>query len=100
MVVSAFRTGQHASAAHRGGLGDRVSRSAASAFLSHAPALPTARLNGRAAKGGIALINVVGNIGGFPGPFVIGCIKNTTARFTDGLLFVAGGVLVTGPSPS
>jgi ACS family tartrate transporter-like MFS transporter len=34
--------------------------------------LPAARLNGVAAAGAIALINAIGNVGGFAGPFVIG----------------------------
>jgi MFS family permease len=58
--------------------------------------LPAARLSGPAAAGGIALINAVGNIGGFAGPFVIGWIKDSTGDFTYGLLVVAGGVLLTG----
>jgi ACS family tartrate transporter-like MFS transporter len=58
--------------------------------------LPAARLSGPAAAGGIALINAVGNIGGFAGPFVIGWMKDRTGSFTYGLLVVAGGVLLTG----
>lgn len=58
--------------------------------------LPADRLRGPAAAGGIALINAVGNIGGFAGPFVLGWIKSTTGSFTDGLLVLAGGVLLTG----
>jgi ACS family tartrate transporter-like MFS transporter len=91
---------------------------AASAYLAHAPllsvvavtfgavgtlailpifwTLPAARLNGPAAAGGIALINAVGNIGGFAGPFVLGWIKDSTGDFTYGLLVLAGGVLLTG----
>jgi MFS transporter, ACS family, tartrate transporter len=42
------------------------------------------------------LINAVGNIGGFAGPFVIGWMKDRTGSFTYGLLVVAGGVLLTG----
>ena len=44
--------------------------------------LPAAILSGAAAAGGIALINAIGNIGGFAGPFVIGWIKETTGSFT------------------
>jgi MFS transporter, ACS family, tartrate transporter len=58
--------------------------------------LPAGRLHGAAAAGGIALINAVGNIGGFAGPFVIGWIKDGTGSFTYGLLAVATGVLLTG----
>ena len=35
-------------------------------------ALPTAMLTGSAAAGGIALINAVGNLGGFLGPYLMG----------------------------
>lgn len=58
--------------------------------------LPTARLSGAGAAGGIALINAIGNTGGFAGPFIIGWIKDATGNFTYGLLVVAGGVLLTG----
>jgi ACS family tartrate transporter-like MFS transporter len=58
--------------------------------------LPTAILSGAAAAGGIALINALGNIGGFAGPFVIGWIKDATGNFTYGLVAVGSGVLLTG----
>ena len=38
--------------------------------------LPTAMLSGIAAAGGIALINAVGNLGGFVGPYMYGLIKD------------------------
>jgi MFS family permease len=38
--------------------------------------LPTAMLSGVAAAGGIALINSVGNLGGFLGPYMYGLIKD------------------------
>jgi len=40
--------------------------------------LPTAMLSGVAAAGGIALINAVGNLGGFLGPYMFGVIKDAT----------------------
>jgi ACS family tartrate transporter-like MFS transporter len=58
--------------------------------------LPAAILSGAAAAGAIALINAIGNVGGFAGPFVIGWIKDATGSFTWGLLAVGGGVLMTG----
>jgi MFS family permease len=58
--------------------------------------LPASILSGAAAAGAIALINAIGNVGGFAGPFVIGWIKEATGSFTWGLLAVAGGVLMTG----
>lgn len=58
--------------------------------------LPAAILNGAAAAGAIALINALGNVGGFAGPFVIGWIKEATGSYTWGLLAVACSVLSTG----
>jgi D-galactonate transporter len=39
--------------------------------------LPTALLTGTAAAGGIALINAIGNLGGFAGPYLVGWIRDT-----------------------
>ncbi|MGC1523373.1 MAG: MFS transporter [Steroidobacteraceae bacterium] len=58
--------------------------------------LPSALLSGAAAAGAIALINSLGNVGGFAGPFLIGWIRDATGSFTWGLLAAAGGVLMTG----
>ncbi len=58
-------------------------------------AIPTAFLRGTAAAGGIALVNSVGNVGGFIGPIVVGWIRDATGGFTAGLLTLAG-VLVIG----
>ncbi len=52
-------------------------------------ALPTAFLTGTAAAGGIALINSIGNIGGFAGPYAVGWLKDTTGGTTAGLLVLA-----------
>jgi len=57
--------------------------------------LPTAFLRGTAAAGGIALVNSIGNIGGFVGPFLMGWIRNETSTFTAGLLTLAA-ILVVG----
>jgi MFS transporter, ACS family, tartrate transporter len=57
-------------------------------------ALPTAMLSGVAAAGGIALINAVGNLGGFLGPYMMGAIKDSTGSFAIGLLSIATGTLV------
>ena len=48
--------------------------------------LPTAMLTGTAAAGGIALINAIGNLGGFVGPFLVGWIRENTG---DNALSVA-----------
>ena len=53
--------------------------------------LPTAMMTGTAAAGGIALINSVGNLGGFVGPYLMGLIRDRTGSFAAGLLVIAGG---------
>jgi nitrate/nitrite transporter NarK len=58
--------------------------------------LPAALLRGAAAAAGIALINAIGNIGGFAGPYAVGWIRQATGSFTWGLIFVAAGLLLTG----
>lgn len=56
--------------------------------------LPPAFLRGSAAAGGIAVINSVGNVGGFVGPFVVGWLRDATGSFSSGLVLLAGGLLV------
>jgi ACS family tartrate transporter-like MFS transporter len=55
--------------------------------------LPTALLTGTAAAGGIALINAIGNLGGFAGPYLVGWIRDT---FKDPALATAslGGFMI------
>ena len=52
--------------------------------------LPSTFLTGTAAAAGMALINSVGNVGGFMGPFVVGWIKDSTGSFNNGLYALAG----------
>ncbi|MGX1349647.1 ACS family tartrate transporter-like MFS transporter [Bradyrhizobium elkanii] len=56
--------------------------------------LPTTFLTGSAAAAGIALINSIGNLGGFVGPYAIGWIKESTHSFEAGLYFLAGITLL------
>ncbi len=58
--------------------------------------LPCAMLTGSAAAGGIALINSVGNLGGFLGPYVMGLVQDATGSFPLGLLAIAMGSVVAG----
>ena len=51
--------------------------------------LPTAFLSGAAAAGGIAIINSIGNLAGFAGPYAMGRIKDVTGSYTGGLLSLA-----------
>jgi D-galactonate transporter len=56
--------------------------------------LPTAFLSGTAAAGGIALINAVGNLGGFVGPFLMGWLSDLTGAYTIGLRVLAGAYVL------
>jgi D-galactonate transporter len=56
--------------------------------------LPTAFLSGAAAAAGIAVINSIGNLAGFFGPFAMGWLKDTTGSFAAGLLVIAACALV------
>ncbi len=59
--------------------------------------LPTAFLSGAAAAAGIAVINSIGNLAGFAGPFAMGWIKDHTGSYTGGLLLLAGlGIIAAG----
>jgi MFS transporter, ACS family, tartrate transporter len=51
--------------------------------------MPSLFLTGTAAAGAIAMINAVGNLGGYIGPFVVGWIKDSTKSFEAGLYFLA-----------
>ena len=51
------------------------------------------------AAAGIALINAVGNVGGFVGPYLLGWVLERTQSFAAGLaaigaILIAGGALV------
>ena len=59
-------------------------------------ALATSTLGGVGAAAAIALINSIGNTGGFAGPYLIGYIRDRTHSFTWGLI-VVGAVLAFVP---
>jgi ACS family tartrate transporter-like MFS transporter len=61
-------------------------------FKAYLPAfwsLPSLFLTETAAAGSVGLINSVGNLGGFLGPFVIGSLEKVTGSFEAGLYFLA-----------
>lgn len=58
--------------------------------------LPTAWLSGTAAAGAIALINSIGNLAGFAGPYIVGWIKDATGSTSTGLLVLSLFPLVAG----
>lgn len=57
-------------------------------------ALPSDFLSGRAAAGGMALINSVGTFGGFCGPYIFGFVRERTGNFTDSLLVLAASLAI------
>src|SRR5215510_8830229 len=58
--------------------------------------LPSLFLTGTAAAGGIALVNSIGNLGGYVGPFIVGWIKDSTGSFEAGLYVLAACALASG----
>lgn len=57
-------------------------------------ALPTRVLGGQAAAGGVAIITMVGGVGGFLGPFLTGRLRDLTHGFSGGLYAIAALALV------
>ena len=57
-------------------------------------ALATTFLGGTAAAGGIALINSVGNLGGFVGPTVVGYIKQSTGNYSGAVTALGCGLII------
>jgi ACS family tartrate transporter-like MFS transporter len=59
-------------------------------FLPPFWSIPSTVLTGTAAAATIALINSVGNVGGFVGPNLLGSLKQATGGFTVALLVLGG----------
>jgi ACS family tartrate transporter-like MFS transporter len=59
-------------------------------------ALSTTFLSGTAAAGGIALINSVGNLGGFVGPTLVGIVNDRTGSIEMSLWILGGALLLMG----
>jgi ACS family tartrate transporter-like MFS transporter len=66
------------------------------AFPSPFWALPTLFLSGPAAAASIALINSIGNLGGFLGPYVIGYLTDRTGSYAAGIYYLMATGLVGG----
>jgi MFS transporter, ACS family, tartrate transporter len=56
-------------------------------------ALPMSLLTGPAAAAGLALINSIGNVGGFVGPSLVGYARQATNSFAGGLFVIAASLL-------
>lgn len=58
--------------------------------------LPSLFLTESAAAASIGLINSIGNLGGFVGPFIMGYLVNRTHSFSTGLLYLVANLCVSG----
>ena len=70
---------------------------AAAGIYGYQPAmwqLATRMLTGTAAAASIGLINSIGNLGGFAGPYVLGYLTNKTHSFAAGVLTMAGAAVL------
>ena len=57
---------------------------------------PTTFLSGMAAAGAIGLVNSMGNLGGFVGPYVTGWVRQTTGSFALAMLYLAASLATAG----
>ncbi len=61
-------------------------------FLS----MPANISTGGATAAGLAVVNCIGNIGGFVAPYAVGLLKDTTNSTTPGLIFLSLCLFITG----
>lgn len=59
-------------------------------------ALSTSLLRSTGAAAGIALINAIGNLGGFCGPYLLGLVRGSTGNFKGGLLILSAVMGLSG----
>ncbi|HYK88396.1 MAG TPA: MFS transporter [Acidobacteriota bacterium] len=64
------------------------------AYLPSFWAVPTAFLTESAAAAAIGLINSVGNLGGFLGPFLVGYVRTATGSFLGGMVFLSASLIL------
>jgi MFS transporter, ACS family, tartrate transporter len=62
------------------------------ASLSVFWSIPSSFLTGRAAAGGLALVNTISGLSGFIGPYAIGWIRGHSPDFSNALFFMAGSI--------
>jgi len=60
---------------------------------------PMAVLKGAAAAGGLAVINSLGTLGGFVGPYMVGLLRGQTGSFAASICFFAVFFLIAGLIP-
>jgi MFS family permease len=71
-----------------------AANSSMSAVLGPFWAMPPAFLSRRGAAGGIAVVNSIGNLGGFAGPFLVGYVKQQTHSFSGGIYVLAASMFI------
>ncbi len=71
-----------------------VATAGAYSFFGPFWSLPGEFLAGYGAAAGIALINSLGNLGGFVGPYVLGIVDRRTGHVTGGLVFAGACMIV------
>jgi len=57
---------------------------------------PTSFLSGTAAAGAVGLINSMGNVGGFVGPYITGWVKQVTGSFSGAMIYLALSLAAAG----
>jgi len=57
---------------------------------------PTTFLSGAAAAGAVGLINSMGNLGGFAGPYLTGWVKQATGSYAGAMLYLAASLVAAG----
>src|ERR1019366_7374753 len=65
------------------------------AFMPSFWSLPTTFLSESAAAASIGLINSVGNLGGFVGPYFVGKLSSITGSFTFSMIFMIVAMLLS-----
>jgi ACS family tartrate transporter-like MFS transporter len=65
------------------------------AFMPSFWAIPTAFLSESAAAASIGLINSVGGLGGFVGPYFVGYLRNRTGSFAASMIFMIVALLLS-----
>lgn len=58
-------------------------------------AMPSAALTGAAAAAGLAMVNSLGNLGGFVAPYIVGILRDATGNSQSGLTFLAACLAIT-----
>jgi MFS transporter, ACS family, tartrate transporter len=76
-----------------------VALSCATGYLAVFWASPMTVLSASALAGGIALINSIGNLGGFAGPYIAGVLAGSTHNFVAVIGFFAAALLLAGVIP-